>query len=107
MLETIGPVLIGAFGSMIAGTLYAAATRGIKRRVEIRSPDGRTLDQLVPAVNAILEVQGPQLEATIVLLECTQGTCNGNVKSALDSTRKAHIEFTKFLNESARVKVQP
>ena len=103
MIETIGMVLVGAFGSMIAGTLYSAATRGIKRRVEIRSPEGRTLDQLVPAVNAILEIQGPQLEATIVLLECTQGTCNGNVTAALSNTRKAHGDFKQFLNRSAKV----
>jgi hypothetical protein len=57
----------------------------------------------VPAVNTLLAVQGPQMEALIALLEATKGQCNGNVDRALKTTRQAKDTFNSFINKSAQV----
>ena len=75
----------------------------LARRVKVESPEAKTLSQVVPAVNAILCVMGPLLDASIANLEVAKGICNGNVDRALVNTRKARDNFEGFLNQSARV----
>jgi hypothetical protein len=75
----------------------------LARRVHVESPEAKTLAQVVPAVNAILCVMGPLLDASIANLEVAKGICNGNVDRALTNTRAAQIKFDAFLNDSAKV----
>jgi hypothetical protein len=75
----------------------------LARRVHVESPEAKTLAQVVPAVNAILCVMGPLLDASIANLEVAKGICNGTVDRALTNTRAAQIKFDAFLNDSAKV----
>lgn len=65
----------------------------------------KTLDEVVPAVNALVKVQGPQLDLLIALGEAAQGKNNGNVTMALTSARKGRDSFNNFIDEAARIKV--
>ena len=92
----IGLAITGAYG------LTATA---IRRRVTVRSPEGRAIDQIVPAVNALIESQGPMLHGTIAIMEALKGQCNGNVDAALEVNREAKKKFDEFISSSAKVKV--
>ena len=82
---------------------YGLTSTAIRKRVTVRSPEGRAIDQIVPAVNALLESQGPMLHGTIAIMEALKGQCNGNVDDALKINREAKQKFDAFLVESARV----
>lgn len=75
----------------------------LARRVHVESPEAKTLAQVVPAVNAILCVMGPLLDASIANLEVAKGICNGNVDRALEKTRAARDCYDAFRNESTKV----
>jgi len=104
MIEIV-PVAIGATVALLTTSLYSLASTAIKKRVTIQSPESCAIEQLVPAVNVLIEMQGPQIRAHIATLEALQGQCNGNVTDALVITRAAHAKFNEFLTESARVSV--
>ena len=89
-------------GLAITG-VYGLTATAIRRRVTVRSPEGRALDKIGPAVNALLESQGPMLHGTIAIMEALKGQCNGNVDDALKINREAKQKFDAFLVESARV----
>lgn len=95
--------MAAALGTMVLASLYSLATTAIRKRVSIRSPESRAIEQLIPTVNALLEMQGPQTRALIAILEAQQGQCNGNVTEALTITRAAHAKFNDFLTDQARV----
>lgn len=94
---------LAMLGTMILTSLYGLAAAALRKRVTIRSPEARVIEQLVPTVNALLEMQGPQTRALIAILEAQKGQCNGNVDEALMVTRAAHARFNEFLTDSARV----
>lgn len=94
---------LAMLGTMVLTSLYGLATTALRKRVQIRSPESRAIEQLVPTVNALLEMQGPQTRALIAILEAQKGQCNGNVDEALIVTRAAHARFNDFLTDSARV----
>jgi hypothetical protein len=75
----------------------------LARRVHVESPEAKTLAQVVPAVNAILCVMGPLLDASIATLEVTKGICNGNVDKALERTRAAQAKFEAFRDKASTV----
>jgi len=94
---------LAMLGTMVLTSLYGLATAAIRKRVTVRSPEAATLTKMVPAVNALLKAQGPQMQALVAILEVQKGICNGNVDEALRATKQAQDEFDAFLVESARV----
>ena len=73
------------------------------KRIHVESPEAKTLAQVVPAVNAILCVLGPLLDASIANLEVAKGICNGNGDRALERTRAARDCYDAFRNEATKV----
>lgn len=99
-------IIIGvasAVGSAVLIYTGGLIKTAVRRRVTIRSPESVAIAKMVPAVNALVEVQGPQLEALVALLEATKGICNGNVDRALETTQDARQRFHSFLEQSAKV----
>ena len=94
---------LAMLGTMILTSIYGLATTALRKRVSIRSPESKAIEQLIPAVNVLIEMQGPQMRAHIATLEALQGQCNGNVTEALVITRAAHTRFNDFLTDAARV----
>jgi predicted membrane chloride channel (bestrophin family) len=104
----MNPILVGALSAAggallvaIGGSLYHVARKRIRP-----SPDAETLAKVVPAVNAVLQVQRPQLDLLIALGEAAQGKNNGNVTTALDGAREARGVFNEFLERAARIEVK-
>lgn len=102
MKEILIGVLSAGGGALII-SIGALVRRAIWRRVRVSSPEAEQLKQVVPAVNALLEIQGPQTEALIALLEAQQGKCNGNVEKALHVASAARDRFDGFLRKAAQV----
>lgn len=82
----------------------------IKRRVHVSSPDtekicamNRTVDALVPTVNLLVGMAGPQTEALIALLEASKGHCNGNVDAALKKMRATRDKYDQFIQNAASI----
>jgi hypothetical protein len=96
------PIIVAGLTAILMWLLGWVRTF-LARRVHVESPEAKTLAQVVPAVNAILCVMGPLLDASIANLEVAKGICNGNVDRALTNTRAAQIKFDAFLNDSAKV----
>lgn len=94
---------LAMLGTMVLTSLYGLAAAALRKRVTVRSPEARAIEQLVPTVNALLEAQPSQMQALIAILEAQKGICNGNVDEALSITRAAHAKFNSFLVDSARV----
>jgi len=84
-------------------SIYGLLATAVRKRVSVRSPEAKIIDQLVPAVNALLTATSPMLQGIIAILEAQKGQCNGNVDAALSVTRETKKEFDKFLIESAKV----
>jgi hypothetical protein len=103
-MESWLPVAIGVIGTFILTALLRTAETAIKRRVIVRSPESAAIDKIVPALNAVLEIQGPQSQAMIAMLEAQKGYCNGNVDTALDDMKAAKVKYDRFLQDSAKIK---
>jgi len=101
--ETIAGLAIGALVPLVVAGLWGAAGKWARRRVYLRSPEAQAIEQLVPAVNALVRTTGPQNDALIAILEAQKGVCNGNVDRALDRMRETRDEFHQFLISSALV----
>ncbi len=97
-------IIIGIAISCGAALLIFVAA-WIRKAFSRNSREASQLGKIVPAVNALLEMQGPQTEALIALLEAQQGKCNGNVERALDTATAARDKFDGFLRKSAKVEV--
>jgi hypothetical protein len=102
-MDTTLAAALGILGTMVLTSLYGLVTTAIRKRVTIRSPEATAIAQMVPAVNALMEMQGPQTQALIAILEAQKGICNGNVDAALHETREAKNRFDAFLLGQARV----
>ncbi|MCX7023045.1 MAG: hypothetical protein NT080_00315 [Spirochaetes bacterium] len=96
-------LLLGALVPMIVGSLYTAATTAFRKRISIKSRSEEVINQVIPAVNALLALQGPQTEALVALLEATMGTCNGNVERALESVRRAQMVYQRFKDDAVQI----
>jgi DNA-binding transcriptional LysR family regulator len=94
---------LSILGTMVLTSLYGLATTAIRKRVRIRSPEAQAIEQMVPAVNALLEAQPSQMTALVAILEAQKGICNGNVDAALVETREAANRFNHFLMSQARI----
>lgn len=90
----------GAAFIIYLGSLFRSV---VIKKYHSERRESTVISQLVPAVNALLDMQGPQTHALIALLEAQQGKCNGNVEAALAISYKARDKFDGFLRDSARV----
>lgn len=102
MIDLVSTAL-GAIVAFLATGATAAVVVAVKRRVKFQTPEAATVEKLVPTVNALLAMQGPQTEALIALLEAMQGNINGNVKTALETTRAAKANFDAYILSTAQV----
>ena len=103
MIDSMLTTMIAVLVTLIISGLYGLASTALRKRVTIRSPESQAIEQIIPAVNALLEAQPSQMTALIAILEAQKGVCNGNVDSALDVTRMAKAEFDRFLLGQARI----
>lgn len=108
--KLIATLAIGALVPLVVGGLYTVIRDFLKARVHVSCPQAAPLAEVVKgheelrtAVNAVLVVQGPQLEALTALLEASKGQVNGNVDAALHKARKAKEDFSKFQTEQMKV----
>lgn len=97
---------IGAFITLAVTGIYGIMTTAIRKRVSIRSPESQAIAQIRPAVNALIETNGPMMQGIIAILEAQKGQCNGNVDEALVVNREAKKRFDEFLVRSAKVETQ-
>lgn len=95
-------IVSGAITAAIVG-LGAIAFRFLVRRVKASDPLAVAVRDLIPRVNFLLSIQGPQTDALIALLEVTKGKCNGNVDAALEKTRDSKDRYEKFIQTAARI----
>ena len=93
----------GAVVTLIVGSLYNLLIVAVRKRVTVRSPEAKAISELVPAVNALIESNGPMMQGIIAILEAQKGICNGNVDEALHANREAKKRFDAFLVGSAKV----
>lgn len=98
---------LGAIVAFLATGAVAAVIAAMKRRVKFQTPEAEIVEKIVPTVNALLAMQGPQTEALIAILEAQKGICNGicngNVDQALVKIRTSKAEFDAFLLSTAQV----
>jgi len=103
IMQIIKEPVVVAVATALAMWVIGWIRTFLARRVKVQSPEAATLAQVVPAVNAILCVLGPLLDASIANLEVTKGICNGNVDRALERTRAARDCYDAFRNEATKV----
>jgi NhaP-type Na+/H+ or K+/H+ antiporter len=92
-------VLVG----LALASVYGAFTAYVRKRVTIRTPEATAITSLTPAVNALLDSNGPMMQGIIAILEAQKGQCNGNVDDALRVNREAKKRFDKFLISQAKI----
>jgi len=102
-MDTLLIAALTALATLIVASLYGLVSTAIRKRVQIRSPEARSIEQIAPAVNALLEANGPMMGGIIAILEAQKGICNGNVDAALDANRAAKKEFDRYLYSQARI----
>ena len=95
---------------IIAGVITAAVIgagalvfKFLVRRIKASDPLAVAVHDLIPRVNFLLSIQGPQTDALIALLEVTKGKCNGNVDAALSKTRESKDRYDKFIQSAAKI----
>ncbi len=94
---------LSILGTLFLTSLYKLISTGIRKRVTVRSPEMRAIDQIIPAVNMLLDMQGPQIMMLITILEVQKGICNGNVDAALEEAYTYKKQFDDFLVSQAKV----
>jgi len=104
-IETILVAALAALGGLIAASFYGLLSSAVRKRVTIRSPEAKSIEQIVPAVNALIEANGPMMQGIIAILEAQKGECNGNVDAALKVNREAKKKFDRYLVSQARVEI--
>lgn len=95
-------IMAGVITAAVIGS-GALIFRFLVRRVKASDPLAVAVRDLVPTVNFLVSVQGPQTDALIALLEATKGKCNGNVDDALKKIRDAKDRYDRFIQSAARI----
>jgi hypothetical protein len=95
--------VVSIFGTLFITSLYGLASTAVRKRVTVRSPEARAIEQMAPAVNALMEANSPMMHGIIAILEAQKGECNGNVDKALELNREAKSRFDRFLMAQAKV----
>lgn len=101
-------ILISALsilGTLLLTSIYRLISASIRKRVTVKSPEMRAIEQLIPTVNMLLDMQGPQITVLITILEVQKGICNGNIEIALEKAYDYKKRFDDFL--MAQAKVEP
>ncbi len=98
------PVAIGAAIALVVSSIYNLLSTAIRKRVTVRSPEAASIEQIRPAVNALLKANSPMMQGIIAILEAQKGQCNGNVDDALSVNRQAKKDFDEFLISASQVK---
>ena len=108
--NTILHMVIGAVVAGIVGIIIASVKKYIGQRVKVETPVERELREtetrircIVPAVNMLVENQGPILQALRALLEAQKGKINGNVDDALSVVIDAQNGYTEFKDAAAKI----
>lgn len=83
--------------------LGALVSKFVIKRVKASDPLERAVRDLIPTVNFLVSIQGPQTDALIALLEASKGHCNGNVDAALKRTRESKDKYDKFIQSAAKI----
>jgi hypothetical protein len=104
-LDEIWIASAASMATLIASGIYSVIKAGVRKRVSIRSPESQAIEQIVPAVNALIVANGPMMTGIIAILEAQKGECNGNVDAALEINRKAKERFDRFLVDQAKVEL--
>jgi len=103
-MNSILAAAAGMIGAFILTAILRTTESALRKRISVRSPEAKAIERIVPALNAVLEIQGPQTHAMIAMLEAQKGYCNGNVDLALEEMRVAKSKYDNFLQDSAKVK---
>lgn len=98
-------IALGVLIGLIVTGLYGLTATAIRKRVSVRSPEARAIEQMAPAVNALIEANSPMMQGIIAILEAQKGECNGNVEAALAANREAKQRFDRYLQAQARVEI--
>lgn len=102
-MNEIGLAALSVLGGLVIASLYGLFTTHIRKRVTIRSPEAAAITSITPAVNALIESNGPMMQGIIAILEAQKGQCNGNVDEALRVNREAKKKFDRFLVSQAKI----
>jgi hypothetical protein len=105
MLDQLIVASLASVATLAAAGLYSIIQTAVRKRVQIRSPESQAIDQIVPAVNALIVANGPMMQGIIAILEAQKGECNGNVDAALEINREAKKKFDQFLVSQAKVAI--
>jgi hypothetical protein len=112
MLDTILHMSIGALVAGIIAIIVSSVKKYMDKRIKVETPIERELREtegrircIVPAVNMLVENQGPILQALRALLEAQKGKINGNVDDALTVVIDAQNDYSAFKNAAAKIPV--
>jgi NhaP-type Na+/H+ or K+/H+ antiporter len=94
---------VSVIAGLVLASIYGAFTTFVRKRVTVRTPEATAITSLTPAVNALLDSNGPMMQGIIAILEAQKGQCNGNVDEALRVNREAKKRFDKFLVSQAKI----
>jgi hypothetical protein len=97
----IAVALVTAFIMWLAGWVRVF----LARRVRVQSPDSVAISKLVPAVNMLIEIKGPELQMLVALGEAMQGKNNGNVSAALNCMRNYQAKFEEYKTKASCIEV--
>jgi len=102
-MNEVGLAALSVLGGLVIASIYGMFTAHIRKRVVIRSPEAAAITSITPAVNALIESNGPMMQGIIAILEAQKGQCNGNVDEALRVNREAKKKFDHFLVSQAKI----
>jgi hypothetical protein len=94
--------IITALATAVLIFIGSRIWKAITKRVIVSNPLETTVGQVVVAVNILIEIAGPQIGATIALLEAAKGNCNSNVDNALEKMQNVQGKFETFKTEAAK-----
>lgn len=102
-MKELGLAALSILIGLIIASIYSLFKAHIRQRVTIRSPEAAAITSITPAVNALIESNGPMMQGIIAILEAQKGQCNGNIDEALKVNRAAKKRFDAFLVGQAKI----
>jgi hypothetical protein len=82
----------------------------LAHRIKVSSPEAKqikqheeVLEKLVPAVNTLVSIAGPEFSLIIALGEAAQGKNNGNVTTALNVAYAARSTLQGYVDEASKI----
>jgi len=93
----------GIILTLVIGGIAKLLTTFFKRHVTIQSPEYKKIQEMIPTLNAIVDLIGPIATGVIAILEAESGVRNGNLKIALDSMRIEKKKYDIFCVDSTKI----